>query len=300
MAGRDLCFVVGGPYGLRARARRPPPVARADDAAAPARARRAARAALPRAQDPRRTSPTTTDGDAETPRARASSGLRCGALRSLGARASRCVRRRSATLGVRRSPRTSASGTAFSWSLDTVATVGSHPRRTTVGGRDRQGPADHPRRRYAVLRPGDGDGVLRLGAPRRPSRRAPHARGTIDATSRPLHHLRLRPRGPAGRARPARRGRRATSSSTTTPRAARRRAGVGVRFIEGRGRATTRSCARAGIERARAVVACVDSDAENIFITLTARELQPDIAIVARASRRGLRAQAAPRRAPTA
>jgi voltage-gated potassium channel len=31
-------------------------------------------------------------------------------------------------------------------------------------------------------------------------------------------------------------------------------------------------------------VACVDSDPENIFITLTARELRPDIAIVARAA----------------
>ena len=40
----------------------------------------------------------------------------------------------------------------------------------------------------------------------------------------------------------------------------------------------------AGIERARAVIACVDSDAENIFITLTARELRSDILIVARAS----------------
>jgi voltage-gated potassium channel len=40
----------------------------------------------------------------------------------------------------------------------------------------------------------------------------------------------------------------------------------------------------AGIERARAVIACVDSDAENIFTTLTARELRPDIAIVARAA----------------
>ena len=41
---------------------------------------------------------------------------------------------------------------------------------------------------------------------------------------------------------------------------------------------------RAGIERARAVVACMDSDAENIFTTLTARELRSDITIVARAS----------------
>jgi voltage-gated potassium channel len=32
------------------------------------------------------------------------------------------------------------------------------------------------------------------------------------------------------------------------------------------------------------VVACVDSDAENIFVTLTARELRPDIPIVARAA----------------
>jgi voltage-gated potassium channel len=41
---------------------------------------------------------------------------------------------------------------------------------------------------------------------------------------------------------------------------------------------------RAGIDSARAVIACVDSDAENIFITLTARGLRPDILIVARAS----------------
>jgi voltage-gated potassium channel len=40
----------------------------------------------------------------------------------------------------------------------------------------------------------------------------------------------------------------------------------------------------AGIERARAVVACVDSDADNIFIALTARELAPEVFIVARAS----------------
>src|SRR5579872_959804 len=41
---------------------------------------------------------------------------------------------------------------------------------------------------------------------------------------------------------------------------------------------------RARIERARAVIACVDSDAENIFIALTARELRADMLIVARAS----------------
>jgi voltage-gated potassium channel len=41
---------------------------------------------------------------------------------------------------------------------------------------------------------------------------------------------------------------------------------------------------RVGIERAKGVIACVDSDAENIFIVLTARELRSDILIIARAS----------------
>ena len=40
----------------------------------------------------------------------------------------------------------------------------------------------------------------------------------------------------------------------------------------------------AGIDRAQGVIACVDSDAENIFITLTAREMRADILIIARAS----------------
>jgi voltage-gated potassium channel len=40
----------------------------------------------------------------------------------------------------------------------------------------------------------------------------------------------------------------------------------------------------AGVMRARAVIACVDSDAENIFVTITARALRPDIEIVARAA----------------
>jgi voltage-gated potassium channel len=60
-------------------------------------------------------------------------------------------------------------------------------------------------------------------------------------------------------------------------------AAVGVRFIEGRP-SEDETLRAAGIERARAVLACVDSDAENIFITLSARELRDDITIVARAS----------------
>jgi voltage-gated potassium channel len=57
----------------------------------------------------------------------------------------------------------------------------------------------------------------------------------------------------------------------------------GVRFILARP-SDDDALRDAGIARARAVVACVDSDAENIFIALTARELRPDIAILARAS----------------
>lgn len=41
---------------------------------------------------------------------------------------------------------------------------------------------------------------------------------------------------------------------------------------------------RAGIERARGLISVVDDDAENIFITMTARSLKPDLWIVARAS----------------
>ena len=59
--------------------------------------------------------------------------------------------------------------------------------------------------------------------------------------------------------------------------------GVGVRFIEG-SPSDDQVLMAAGIDRARGVLACVDSDAENIFITLTARELRSDISIVARAS----------------
>ena len=40
---------------------------------------------------------------------------------------------------------------------------------------------------------------------------------------------------------------------------------------------------QAGIGRARSIIACADSDTNNVFITLTARELRDDIAIVARA-----------------
>jgi voltage-gated potassium channel len=40
---------------------------------------------------------------------------------------------------------------------------------------------------------------------------------------------------------------------------------------------------RAGIERARALVAAIDGDAANLYVTLSARSLRPDLFIVARA-----------------
>jgi voltage-gated potassium channel len=60
-------------------------------------------------------------------------------------------------------------------------------------------------------------------------------------------------------------------------------AAVGVRFLEGEP-SDDELLRAAGIERARALVACMDSDAENIFTTLTARELRADLAIIARAA----------------
>lgn len=59
--------------------------------------------------------------------------------------------------------------------------------------------------------------------------------------------------------------------------------GLGISFIEGDA-ADDVVLVRAGIARARSIIACADSDADNVFITLTARELRSDIAIVARAA----------------
>jgi voltage-gated potassium channel len=57
----------------------------------------------------------------------------------------------------------------------------------------------------------------------------------------------------------------------------------GVLHVDGQASDDEVLC-EAGIMRARALIACVDSDAENIFLTITARALRPDIEIVARAA----------------
>jgi voltage-gated potassium channel len=66
--------------------------------------------------------------------------------------------------------------------------------------------------------------------------------------------------------------------------------GIGVRFVEGEP-SDDETLRSAGIMRARGVIACVDSDADNIFITLTVRGLRPDVAVVARASEEAVEAK---------
>jgi voltage-gated potassium channel len=58
---------------------------------------------------------------------------------------------------------------------------------------------------------------------------------------------------------------------------------MGAPFVEG-SPSDDEVLRSAGVMRAAGIMACVDSDAENIFITLTARELRSDLTIVARAS----------------
>jgi voltage-gated potassium channel len=57
----------------------------------------------------------------------------------------------------------------------------------------------------------------------------------------------------------------------------------GVVYIEGQA-SDDEVLIQAGIARAAAVIACVDSDAENIFIALSARELNGTIRVIARAA----------------
>jgi voltage-gated potassium channel len=58
---------------------------------------------------------------------------------------------------------------------------------------------------------------------------------------------------------------------------------AGVLFVEGNG-VEDEDLVQAGLERARGLVASSDSDADNLYITLSARAARPDLSIVARAS----------------
>ncbi len=48
-----------------------------------------------------------------------------------------------------------------------------------------------------------------------------------------------------------------------------------------------RTLRRAGIERAKTLIAALDSDADNVYVTLSARALNPDLLIVARTNDQG-------------
>ncbi len=47
----------------------------------------------------------------------------------------------------------------------------------------------------------------------------------------------------------------------------------------------------AGVERARGLVTCIDSDANNVYVTLSARSINPELFIVARANTQGAEAK---------
>jgi voltage-gated potassium channel len=169
----------------------------------------------------------------------------------------------------------------FEWALDTVATVGSIPPPHSTGGQV-------VKTALIVLGVGTlfyalvtvtevfvAGHLAELLAERR-TRRA------IDATS---DHFIICGFGRVGQqvARDVRAAGASYVVVDANPASAERARGVGVRFIEGSA-SEDEVLRAAGIMRARAVIACVDSDPENIFITLSARELRPDIPIVARAS----------------
>lgn len=67
------------------------------------------------------------------------------------------------------------------------------------------------------------------------------------------------------------------------PEAISRCRALGYAYVEGDAGADA-TLRQAGIEQARVLFACVDSDASNIYVTLSARGLQPKLFIVARAN----------------
>ena len=71
--------------------------------------------------------------------------------------------------------------------------------------------------------------------------------------------------------------------STSAPRRSRAAKERGDVFIEGSG-VGDEDLEQAGLERAQGLVAASDSDADNLYITLSARSVRPDLPIVARAS----------------
>jgi voltage-gated potassium channel len=173
-------------------------------------------------------------------------------------------------------------GFGFVWALDTVATVGSIPEPTGSGGQV-----------LKVLLIVFGVGTLFYALVTITEFFvAGHLSGLLEErrTLRKIDSLRdhivICGFGRVGRqaARDLRAAGRAFVVLDNNPDETREHAeAMGAPFVEG-SPSDDEVLRTAGIMRAAGIMACVDSDAENIFITLTARELRSDITIVARAS----------------
>jgi voltage-gated potassium channel len=170
---------------------------------------------------------------------------------------------------------------AFEWTLDTIATVGSIPNPTTAGARALKvvvvvlgvGTLF-----YALVTVTEFFVAGHLGEllrDRRTQRMIESLRG---------HHL-ICGFGRVGRqvARDLTHARQSFVVIDDNPDNRVLAEELGAPFIEG-SPSDDEILTVAGIHRARALVACMDSDAENIFTTLTARELRDDLLIIARAS----------------
>jgi voltage-gated potassium channel len=170
---------------------------------------------------------------------------------------------------------------AFEWTLDTIATVGSIPNPSEPGARALKVVLEVlgvGTLFYALVTVTEFFVAGHLGELLRDRR----TQRMIESLSR--HHL-ICGFGRVGRqvARDLADARQAfvviDDNPDNRPLAEER----GAPFIEG-SPSDDEVLSAAGIARARALIACMDSDAENIFTTLTARELRDDLLIVARAS----------------
>jgi voltage-gated potassium channel len=170
---------------------------------------------------------------------------------------------------------------AFRWSLDTAATVGGFPQPHST-----EGQIIH----VALIVVGVGTLFYALATVAEffvaghlgEVRTARRTQKMIDSLSD--HHI-ICGFGRVGRqvSRDLNAARASYVVVDSNPESRDRAEALGVRLIEGD--ATDDAVLeQAGIHRARSIVACADSDADNVFITLTARELRDDIVIVARAA----------------
>lgn len=170
---------------------------------------------------------------------------------------------------------------AFRWSLDTAATVGGFPQPRSTAGQIVQ---------VALVMVGVGAlfyalaTVAELIAGGRLSEYLAARRSERVIRSLSGHHI-ICGFGRVGRqvARDLRAARASYLVVDPDPENRARAEALEIPFIEGDA-TDDHVLGEAGIQRARSIIVCADSDANNVFITLTARELRSDILIVARAA----------------